>query len=200
MNHKLALPLLIACAALWPAQANAKKHPSLPEVFASAKTVFVESREGDITDIQLDTRDRNAILDLQDGIQDWGRYALSRSRLDADLILVVHKGRIWRTPPNGSNLPGATIGSHSSTGHVPVQNPSDASNDSTTNNFPDGFTYEKDQLRVYTLQSDGKLKGPIWSGELERGLDGPNIQLLRGLKADIEKAYPAPPPKPQPTP
>jgi hypothetical protein len=157
----------------------------------------VEARdERDITDISLDPDDRNAILDVQDGIQDWGRYALSRSRHDADLILVVYKGRVVRDQPNSATpgtlrIPG---------GHSPIQDPSDASQSGTNTNSPDGLREEKDQLWVYTIQSDGKLKGPIWRGDLERGLNGPNVLLLRRLKDEVEKSYPTPPAKQQSTP
>jgi hypothetical protein len=188
--------LLLVIAGLGPAIAKSK-NSSVPEVFETAHTVFVEARDGvDITDIKLNREDRNAILDVQDGIQDWGRYTLSRSRRDADLILVVHKGRLLRDPSN-SGVPGSLRIPNS---HAPIQNPADASQGSNTNDTPDGFTQENDQLRVYTIQSNGKLKGPIWDGELDRGLNGPSVFLLQRLKSEVEKAYPNPPAKPQPNP
>ena len=101
-----ALVLLLAITGSAPATAKPKK-PSVPEAFGTAQTVFVEARDAhDITDISLDPDDREAILDVEDGIQDWGRYTLSRSRRDADLILVVYKGRVVRDQPN-SEAPGS---------------------------------------------------------------------------------------------
>jgi hypothetical protein len=191
-----AFVLLLAIAGSAPATAKPKK-PSVPEAFEAAHTVFVEARDDhDITDIWLDPDDRNAILDVQDGIQDWGRYTLSRSRRDADLILVVYKGRVVRDQPN-SGAPGSL---RLPVGHSPIQDPSDVSQSGTNTGSPDGLTQEKDQLRVYTIQSDGKLKGPIWRDEQERGLNGPNVLLLRRLKDEVEKAYPSAPAKRQPTP
>jgi hypothetical protein len=188
--------LLLAIAGSAPAVAKPRK-PFLPEAFETAHTVFVETRDGvDITDIRLDPDNRNAILDVQDGIQDWGRYTLSRSRRDANLILVVYKGRVVRDQPN-SGTPGTL---RIPVSHSPIQDPSDASQSGTNTNSPDGLTQEKDELRVYTIQSDGKLKGPIWRSEQERGLSGPNALLLRRLKDEVEKAYPSPPAKPQSTP
>jgi len=90
------ISLLIAAIGLTSAPAKSKKHFSLPEEFESAHTVFIESRDGDITDLKLDPEDRNAILDMQDAVQDWGRYTLSRSRRDADLILVLQGARLAR--------------------------------------------------------------------------------------------------------
>ena len=81
-----------------------------------------------------------------------------------------------------------------------MQNQPDASQSGPNNNYPDGMTQEKDQLWVYTIQSDGKLKGPIWRSEQERGLNGPNVLLLRKLKDEVEKAFPNAPAKQQPTP
>jgi hypothetical protein len=157
------LALLLAIAGSTPAIAKPKK-PSLPEAFETAHTVFVEARnDHDITDISLDPDDRNAILDVQDGIQDWGRYTLSRSRRDADLILVVYKGRVVRDQPN-SATPGTL---RIPVSHSPIQDPSDASQSGTNTNSPDGLREEKDQLWIYTIQSDGKLKGPIWRSEQE---------------------------------
>jgi hypothetical protein len=185
--------LLLAIAASAPAIAKPKK-PSVPEAFESARTVFVEARdERDITDMALDPDDRSAILDVQDGIQDWGRYTLSRSRRDADLILVVHKGRVMRDQSN-TGAPGSL---RLPAGHSPMPDPADASENGTNARSPDGLTQEKDQLWVYTIQPDGKLKGPIWRSEQERGLRGPNVLLLQRLKYEVEKAYPSAPAKQQ---
>jgi hypothetical protein len=185
--------LLLAIAASAPAIAKPKK-PSVPEAFESARTVFVEARDDrDITDMALDPDDRSAILDVQDGIQDWGRYTLSRSRRDADLILVVYKGRVMRDQSN-TGAPGSL---RLPAGHSPMPDPADASENGTNARSPDGLTQEKDQLWVYTIQPDGKLKGPIWRSEQERGLRGPNVLLLQRLKYEVEKAYPSAPAKQQ---
>jgi hypothetical protein len=189
MKRNLALFLFLIAFIGLVAQAKDKKHASLPDAFLSAHTVFIESRDGDITDLKLDPEDRNAILDMQDAVQDWGRYTLSRSRRDADLILVLHKGRVVRDQSNTAS----SAGPHLSTSHTPILDPADASQGSNNNESPDGFIHEKDELRVYTIQSDGKLKGPIWRDDLERGLNIPNILLLQRLKLEVEKAYPAAP-------
>jgi hypothetical protein len=195
-RNLLALVLLLAITGSAPATAKPKK-PSVPEAFETAHTVFVEARDDrDITDIRLDPDDRQAILDVQDGIQDWGRYTLSRSRSDADLILVVYKGRVVQDQPN-SGAPGSLS---LPAGHSPIQDPSDPSQSGASTSSPDALTEEKDRLWVYTIQSDGKLKGPIWRSEQERGLKGPNPLLLRRLKDEVEKAYPSAPAKQQPTP
>jgi hypothetical protein len=193
MSRKLPVFLLIAVASAGNLLAKPKK-PSLPEQFEHARTVFVEARYGDITDLKLDRDERDAILDVQDGVNDWGRYALANSRIDADLILVVYRGQYYheRTFPSTVQSPG--IGA----GHSPIQNPADASQGSTTD--PNGTGREKDELRVYTLGQDGKLKGPLWRSQMDNGLLAPNLFLLQQLKYEVEKAYPNTPAKQPNTP
>jgi hypothetical protein len=73
-----AFVLLLTITGSVPATAKPKK-PSVPEAFETAHTVFVEARDAhDITDIWLDPDDREAILDVQNGIQDWGRQLFNR--------------------------------------------------------------------------------------------------------------------------
>jgi hypothetical protein len=191
MKHKPRIFLVLLVAAGF---ASAKpKHPSLPEVFETAKTVHVETLDTrDITDISLDPETRNAILDVQDAIQDWGRYSLSRSRRDADLIFVIYKGRLTRDPNDTPTL-GIPRSSNSPISHSPIQNPADASQGPNSSNSPDGFDRERDELKVYSLDANGKLKNLLWHNEQVRGFDAPNLILLQQLEREIDKAYPNPP-------
>jgi hypothetical protein len=50
---------------------------------------------------------------------------------------------------------------------------------------------EGDKLMVYTM-TDGKRKGPIWTRELQGGLEGPSLLLVQQLKTAVERAYPPP--------
>jgi len=183
MLRTLAILLLIAAPLL--AQ-DKKRHPYIPEQFATAKSVYVETRDGGIDNLKLSREDRNAILDTQDAIQDWGRYTLAPARIDADLIFVVYKGKLTRDLPKGS--PNAN--QRNAPGRPPIYNPNDASQTPGSPISPDGLNQEKDELRVYTLDSKGKLQGPLWHSEQENGLQGANCVLLRRLRDDVEKAYP----------
>lgn len=186
MFRKLQVLLVIAVASASTLLAKPKK-PGLPEQFEKAQSVFVESRNGDLTDLRLDRDQRDAILDMQDGIRDWGRYSLASSRIDADLIVVVYRGQFVHERAFPNALPGAGAGS----GRSPIQNPADASQASPTDAA--GTGREKDELRVYTFGQDGKLKGPIWRSQMDNGLLAPNLFLLQQLKYDVQKAYPNPP-------
>lgn len=192
MKRKPAIFLMLLAAVGF---ASAKpKHPSLPEIFETAKTIHVEARDArDITDISLDPETRNTILDVQDAIQDWGRYSLSRSRHEADLILVIYKGRLTRDPNNTTPTLGIPRGSNNPTSHSPIQDPADASQGPNGSNSPDGFNQERDELKVYTLDANGKLKNILWHSEQIRGLDTPNLLLLKQLEREIDKEYPDPP-------
>lgn len=174
--------------------ASAKpKHHGLPEVFETAKTVHVETLdERDITDISVDRQTRNAILDVQDAIQDWGRYSLSRSRHEADLILVIYKGR-FRSNPNETPTLTSPRSSNSPASRSPIQDPADASEGSNRSSSTDGLDVEKDELKVYTLGPNGKLKDLLWHNESARGLDAPNLMLLKQLEREIDRTYPHPP-------
>jgi Neuraminidase (sialidase) len=192
MKSQLRRPFLLTLALFFVVlpslQARAKK-ASLPEQFQTAKTAFVETRDGDITNLHLDPEDRNAILDTQEGIEAWGRYDLSRSRHDADLIFVVTKGRVPRDSPspilpsNSRNTPGRSTSPD--TGDASQRTPNDPGSD--------GFKDEKDRLDVFILQPNNKLKGPIWSGQMPRGLDSPGRLLLQRLKSEVDKTYPQKP-------
>ena len=187
------MPVLLLCLA---PLASAKKKPFLPEIFATAQTVFVESKDGDITNLNLSRDQRVAILDTQDALKDWGRYSLSRSRHDADLILVVFRGRLDPRPLNGASPNGtatATLPGTRNTqpGHTPIQDPSQADN-SSASDPSNPFPQQKDELRAYTLKPDGKFGQLLWHAELDNGLHPPTLQLLRQLRADVDNSYPPP--------
>ncbi len=174
---------------MFPSLPATAKKASLPEQFQTARTVFVETQGGDITNLHLDPEERNAILETQEGIESWGRYELSRSRHDADLIFVVIKGHETRDVPN----PNSPSTSRNTPSRNTIPDASDASQRTPNDPGQDGFGREQDQLRVYILQPNNKLKGPIWSGQMPRGLDSPGRLLLQRLKSEVDKTYPQKP-------
>jgi hypothetical protein len=191
MKRKSTLCIMLLAAAGF-AFAKAK-HPSLPEVFETAKTVHVEAADArDITDISLDPETRNAILDVQDAIQSWGRYSLSRSRHEADLILVIYKGRLTRDA-NSVTIPSPPHSTNNPVSAGPIQNPADASQATNGEASPDGSYQERDELKVYTLDANGKLKKLLWRNEQVHGLDPRSLLLVQQLEREIDKAYPNPP-------
>ena len=49
--------------------------------------------DDNIADSRVPPADRRAVIDVQDGIRDWGHYTLVYERKNADLIFLVRKGR-----------------------------------------------------------------------------------------------------------
>jgi hypothetical protein len=206
---KVAAVVAVLVFAVSLAQAKPKKS-NVSAVFENARYVYVESMEGDIFKPGLYPEDRQAILDVQDRLREWNRYALTDRREHADLVIVLRKGRLIGQQdhvgigPRNRPQPGVADPGQSS------QNPSQGRGTGPLGQggIEVGAEAEAgpqaDILRVYTLTSDGKLTGPIWSRDMENGLDGPSVQLVQQLRSAVDKAYPPQtaqqPPAPAPHP
>lgn len=182
------------------AQGKSKK-PEVPAVFENAHYVYVEAVDGDALRPGLFPEDRDAIYQVEQRVRDWNRYVLTTRREQADLIFIVRKGRIAEAQVHGG------LGPRPQQPQPGVLQPGQSSAPMRTGQGDQGsFGAEggvgpaDDMLRVYTLNGDGKLQGPVWSRSMDGGLDGPSVQLVQQLKTAVEKAYPQAPPPPQPTP
>jgi hypothetical protein len=192
------------------ALAKDKNKNKVPAVFNTARFVYVQAEDGDIMNPGLFPEDRDAISNVQDGVRDWKRYALTINRRDADLVFIVRKGRLAAAqihgdvgvgtgpvmagsyPRNGGPGAPGNPGNPGSAG-----NPGDPTNDRMGNMGPYQGVGARtdvgptdDLLRVYTLTPEGKLVGPLWSREMKDGLDEPNVPLLQTLREAIDRAYP----------
>ncbi len=200
------LPLILLCV-LGVGHSKPKK-PAVPVVFQNARYVYVEAVSGDIMKPGLYPEDRQAIADVTDGLRDWKRYAITPRREQADLVFVVRKGRLVgeqdhvgvsnspgiQSPQPGGLNPGQPGSGMPSQGRGPAPMGGSTEMGAAAEVGP-----PEDLLRVYTLNPDGKLIGPVWSREMEDGLSAPAVRLLAQLKDAVEKAYPpeaAKPPAP----
>jgi|HubBroStandDraft_1064217.scaffolds.fasta_scaffold23143_2 hypothetical protein len=171
---------------LLPAFALAKpKKTDVPAIFRNATYVYVESPDGDVMRPGLYPADRNAIEDVEDALRDWNRYTLTTRRDQAEIVIVVRKGRLTSGQLNGRVPVGQPLPSNPAPGHGP----------GSAGNGPGYGTEaevgpEDDMLRVYLLDPDGKLGGPIWNRTLTDGLDEPQLLLFQQLKSAVERAYP----------
>ena len=168
--------------------AKAKKHDDVSPAFQTAKTAYVEADDGIYSEPGLFEGDRQAIGDLQNGLRRWGRYTVTDHPEGADLIFVVRKSHPTNenTPtnvPTPSRMPGGTIAPRGA-GQGGDQDPM---------NSAAQMGPEDDRLMVYTMNANGKRKGPIWTREMKDGLDGPSLLLLGQLKDAVELAYPSAP-------
>ena len=174
------------------ALAKDKKKKTVPEVLNTARFVYVQAEDGDSMNPRLFPEDREAIADVQDELKDWNKYAVTLNQSEAELMMVVRKGRlvgaqahggvgIGTGPELGGNFPGS-------------RNPADP------NSRPGGVSTEigaradagpsEDMLRVYAVKPDGSRGGLLWTGVMQDGLNTPQVLLVKQLKQEVEKAYP----------
>ncbi len=193
----LAAPLVAGLLAFNIAYAKPKK-ADVPAVFQVARYVYVQAEDGDVLKPGLYPEDRQAIYDVQNKIRAWHRYAITINRDEADLVFIVRKGRLAGVQGNVGigNFPAPQPGQSPTPGPdarpVPTQGGISTRVGAGTEVGP-----SDDLLRIFSLSGDKKLIGPVWSRELDGGLDAPGVLLIQQLKDAVEKAYPpTPPPNP----
>lgn len=190
--------VLILAADIGSAQKKNKKRDQVPAAFQYAHFVYVEAPDGDATRFGLNAADRQAIVDVQDALQDWNRYTLAHRRKDADVVLVVSKGRMG----SGQGSTGVSVGPklppNQSPNRAPGQPGAPAGGWDTIGAAGDVGS-DIDMIRVYLVSSEGKLSGPLWTLQLDHGLDAPTVALVQRLRTAVEAAYPAQPATPAPS-
>jgi hypothetical protein len=180
--------------------AQHKKKPAISAIFQNAHYVYVQAQDGDITNPRLFPEDRQAISDVEDGLRAWHRYALAINPSQADLIIIVRKGRLAALQGHGTisegprSMPPMAPGGQNSSQN-PGQNPSQ-SQDADQIGARAEVGPDSDLLRVYATNGEGKRTGPLWTGEQVDGLGGPDVPLLQQLRSAVEHAYPNSPTKP----
>jgi hypothetical protein len=193
------LILLGLCPAL--AHAKAKKGSDPPANFRHATYVYVEAVDGNAFNPELLPEDRQAILDVEQGLSAWNRYGLTARRQEADLVFVVRKGRLVTAQARAGIHVGPQQGQAS--GRSPSQRPN---GDPSQNPVGDraGVSSEigppDDLLFVYLLNPDGRLGAQIWMRSLKDGLRSPDVPLFEQVKDAVEKAYPRQTASGKPTP
>jgi len=149
----------------------AKEKQSFPKMIVSAKYVLVTNYFSDnLADPRVPPLDRQAVIDVEDAMRDWGRYTLVNDRKDAELIILVRKGRTAETQNGigihaGSNRPTPSVG--------PITD-ADAGD-------------PQDMLAVYNA-SLGTDTAPIWRDRMTEGLSAPKVELVRELRTKVEAA------------
>jgi hypothetical protein len=195
----LAAPVVGLLLAVNIADAKPKK-PDVPAVFQTAKYVYVQAEDGDVLKPSLYPEDRQAIYDVENKIRDWKRYTLTINRNEADLVFIVRKGRLAAAQGNVGvgNFPVPQPGQSPVPGPDarPVPNQGGISERAGVGTE---VGPSDDLLRVFSLDGDKKrLIGPVWSREIDGGLDAPMVRLVEQLKDAVEKAYPPTPPPSDP--
>lgn len=180
------LLLLIPSIAI--AQHKTKK-PIVPAIFNQARYVYVEAVDGQEFDPRLNPDDLQAIANVQQALRQWNRYTLTTRREDAQIVIVVRKGRAVE------GRAGVIIGSSSGgAGASPQGNPSRGQNGTGFGTDAGGEVGTPDDLfEICQLDPNGSLSTPMWMRTFPDGLDGPRVMLFEQFKDAVERAYPTTP-------
>jgi hypothetical protein len=165
--------LAVAALVLVSVVVSAQKHKklTLPAIFGTAQSVYVQGELGDIHWPGLCPGDRQAIVDTENAIQSWDRYSLAPDRNGAELVFIVRRGQPGVGSEREPNIAGPAA--KSPAGQWCGSRP------------------ESDLLEVRRMDK-GHLSSPIWSHIMIDGLDGPRVPLLEALKDEVDKEYPKP--------
>lgn len=145
-----------------------KKKSQVPGIILQARYVMVTTYNGNDLSAAVHMDDRNAMVAVEEAIREWGRFGLTYTEENADLILVVRKGR----------LVGATVGAR--TGR-------------TQPGSGGGIIYgtdagsPDDMLAIYDAKGLGLEGAPLWRRSLKDGLSE-DLPLLQYLKQQIKEA------------
>jgi len=154
---------------VFPSLLFAKDPGTLPKQVVHAKYVLVTTYFGDnLADARVPPDDRQAVADVEDAIRKWGRYTLVYESKNADLILLVRKGRVAGVQE------GAGI-------HIGSNHPTPSVGDITNVDAGD----PRDTLAVYN-GAQGVDSSPIWRGVESDGLKTPDLPLVKEFRAKVE--------------
>jgi hypothetical protein len=174
------------------ALAKDKKKKDVPEIFNTARFVYVEAEDGDIMNPRLFPEDREAIADVQDELKDWNKYAVTLNQPEAELVMVVRKGRLVGAQAHGGV--GIGTGPELGGGYPGGRNPADPNSRQGGVSTEIGGRAEAgprdDMLRVYSVNPNGSRGALLWTGEMPDGLSAPQVLLVKRLKEQVERAYP----------
>jgi hypothetical protein len=183
MQSTRLLAVLVLLPVLAFAQSQGKKKHSVPAVFNNARYVWVESTDGDIFTPGLLPADRNAIVDVQNALRDWGRYALTPDRANAELIFIVRTGRIAEGQVGGS------VGAPNS-GPMGNPNPGQQQHPMGTGVMVGGEVGPADDLLKVVMTNSESRGIQVWMRTEEGGLASPSVPLLQQLKTAVDHDYP----------
>jgi len=166
MRRLLGVLLLVCCAT--PLLAQSRK--TMPLLVAKARFVMVTTYYGsNVLDSRITPEDRQAVADVEDAIQKWKHYQLAYRKSDADIILVVRRGRVGSVSagvgihrdPQGRRSLGPIVAAETG--------PAD------------------DMIDVYDA-STGIHGAPLWLASMKDGLESPDLKLFKEFQTAVEQA------------
>jgi hypothetical protein len=151
--------------------AKDKKDKAFPALIVNARYVFVTTYFGNQpADTRIMPSDRRAVANVETAIQKWGRYTLAHQAGDAEIIILVRKGRY------AEGLAG-----------VHIRGGSDQPNTTVTPEVNVDGGDPQDMISVYDA-SLGIDTSPLWRGRQRDGLEPPDMQLIKDLRKKVEEA------------
>jgi hypothetical protein len=168
---KRAVIVCVACVLFSGAAWGQKKSrdTTLPGVILHARYVHVTAFTGDQFNPRVMQEDRVAVNDVINALKKWGRYAVTYEEKNADLIMVVRRGKIVAAKVGG----GVSTGTP---GTVP---------------FGVGGAEGGSPDDTLMIMEGGRppLDSPaLWRRSARNGLQGPNPPLVEAFKNDVEQA------------
>ena len=181
----LAIGVLITSVAS--AQTPSNKKEQVPTaILLNCRYVYVEAWDGDFFNPHLLPEDRNAILNVQNAFHDWNRYLITVKRREAEILVVVRKGRIVSV--NGGVAGNVVSGPVESGAHDELGSNQPTAKEGDKVGAGPEVAGRDDLFFVYLFNPDGSLTGPIWMQHQKDGLDTPNVPLFKQFKGSIDAA------------
>lgn len=201
--------LLVAAGVTSSAWAKSPKNSEVPKLVCPAQFVYVETMDGDIIRPEVIQEDRDAVIRVQDKLQDWGRYTLVYDRSSSDIVFVVRTGRVATAKLGagvGLGRPDED-GGRVAVGRTPAGQTPDASESGDPQTEPGGNPNggpnmadarwtrvggevgpPNDLLAVYQKPGDINAQAPLWEKSQKDGLDGPKVPLFEQIRSAVDKS------------
>lgn len=125
-------------------------------------------------------------MDVRNALQDWNQYLVTVKRRDAEILVVVRKGRIVSV--NGSVGGKVRSGPGESGPHDELGSNQPKAEGGDKAGVGPEVAGRDDLFFVYLGNPDGSLTGPIWIHHQKDGLDTPDIPLFKQFKESIDAA------------
>jgi hypothetical protein len=166
-RRALFLLLALSLIATLAVSQKEKKKSDFPALILQARYLMVTTYDGNEFSPRVHVDDRRAMNAVEEAVRVWGRYAITYREENADLIIVVRKGRLV-----GATVGGRTGGTQpGSRGGIIY---------GTDAGHPD------DSLAVHDARL-GIDSSPLWRRTQKDGLSE-DLPLFRFLKQQIEEA------------
>lgn len=157
---------------------------SVPKSLVVARYAMVTSYYGNrVADPNVPSDDRQAIADVENAIQQWGKYRLVFRPKNADIIVLVRKGRTAMVTPRVHTGTGVGIDPRNGSGDARIGG---------GNNSPGvGVGVEAgssdDIIAVYDALH-GIDSTPLWRKTMRNGLVPPDMKLVKEFRRVLEEA------------